>query len=77
MGLGNFFKKQLPLDKTLFSMGFSDDRQKMPIYLFNLDGVRAAGPRNHTEGNGLVEACNGAKVRQPLSSQNAMTTLLP
>ncbi len=61
-----------PLNKTLFYMGLSDDRQKMLIDLFNLDGVRVAGLQNDTEGNGLVEACTGAKVCQSLSPRNAM-----
>lgn len=59
-------------NKTLFYMGLSDDRQKMLIDLFNLDGVRVAGMRNDAAGDGLVEACDGNRVCQSLSPRNAM-----
>ena len=64
-----------PLGKTLFYMGMSDDRQKMLIDLFNLDGVRVAGLRNDARGNGLVEACNTEQVCQSLSPRNAMAAV--
>lgn len=61
------------LNKPLFYMGLSDDRQKMLIDLFNLDGVRVAGMKNDAEGNGLVEACTGAKVCRSLPPRNLLT----